>query len=95
MAERLCLGCMEKINDKYDVCPYCGYEDGTPPKEAYHIVPGTVLAGKYIVGRVIGYGGFGVTYIGYDGLLEKKIAIKEYLPSEFATRMPGQTEVTV
>lgn len=95
MAERLCLGCMEKINDKYDVCPYCGYEDGTPPKEAYHITPGTVLVGKYIVGRVIGYGGFGVTYIGYDGLLEKKIAIKEYLPSEFATRMPGQTEVTV
>ncbi len=95
MEEKVCLGCMEKINDKYDVCPYCGYEDGTPPKEAYHIVPGTVLAGKYIVGRVIGYGGFGVTYIGYDGLLEKKIAIKEYLPSEFATRMPGQTEVTV
>ena len=95
MEEKVCLGCMEKINDKYDVCPYCGYEDGTPPREACHIVPGTVLAGKYIVGRVIGYGGFGVTYIGYDGLLEKKIAIKEYLPSEFATRMPGQTEVTV
>lgn len=95
MAERLCLGCMEKINDKYTTCPYCGYVDGTPAKEAYHITPGTVLAGKYIVGRVIGYGGFGVTYIGYDGLLEKKIAIKEYLPSEFATRMPGQTEVTV
>ena len=95
MAERLCLGCMEKINDKYMTCPYCGYVDGTPAKEAYHIAPGNVLAGKYIVGRVIGYGGFGVTYIGYDGLLEKKIAIKEYLPSEFATRMPGQTEVTV
>lgn len=95
MAERLCLGCMEKINDKYDVCPYCGYEDGTPAKEAYHMTPGTVLSGKYIVGKVVGYGGFGVTYIGYDGLLEKKIAIKEYLPSEFATRMPGQPEVTV
>lgn len=95
MAERLCLGCMEKIKDKYEICPYCGYADGTPAKEAYHIAPGNVLAGKYIVGQVIGFGGFGVTYIGYDGLLEKKIAIKEYLPSEFATRMPGQTEVTV
>lgn len=95
MAERICLGCMEKIKDKYSECPYCGYIDGTPAKEVCHIVPGTVLAGKYIVGRVVGYGGFGVTYIGYDGLLEKKIAIKEYLPSEFATRMPGQTEVTV
>ena len=95
MAQRLCLGCMEKINDKYVECPYCGYIDGTPAKEACHIEPGNVLAGKYIVGRVIGFGGFGVTYVGYDGLLEKKIAIKEYLPSEFATRMPGQTEVTV
>lgn len=95
MAERLCLGCMEKINDKYIECPYCGYIDGIPAKEAYHMEPGSVLSGRYIVGRVVGYGGFGVTYIGYDGLLEKKIAIKEYLPSEFATRMPGQTEVTV
>lgn len=95
MADRICLGCMEKIKDIYDVCPYCGYVDGTPAKEAYHLTPGTVINGKYIVGQVIGYGGFGVTYIGYDGLLEKKIAIKEYLPSEFGTRMPGQTEVTI
>ena len=95
MAEKFCLGCMEKINDKYDVCPYCGYVDGTPAKEAYHMQPGSVLQGRYIVGRVIGYGGFGVTYIGYDPVFECKIAIKEYLPGEFATRCAGTNEVTV
>ena len=95
MSERICLGCMEKINDKYDVCPYCGYVDGTPAKEAYHMQPGSVLQGRYIVGRVIGYGGFGVTYIGYDPVFECKIAIKEYLPGEFATRCAGTNEVTV
>lgn len=76
------MGCMEHYNDKYDICPRCGYVDGTGPKEAYHLSPGTILQGKYIVGKVIGFGGFGVTYIGYNAILDKKIAIKEYLPGE-------------
>ena len=25
MADRLCMGCMEVYEDKYDICPYCGY----------------------------------------------------------------------
>lgn len=91
---RRCLGCMREYKEEYQVCPYCGYEVGTPPKEAYHMVPGTLLGGRYIVGQVLGFGGFGVTYIGYDTTLERKVAIKEYLPSEFSTRIPGQTEVT-
>lgn len=89
-----CLGCMSTFKDEYQVCPYCGYEVGTPPREAYHMVPGSRLAGRYEIGRVLGFGGFGVTYIGYDTILERKVAIKEYLPSEFSTRIPGQTEIT-
>ncbi|MDD3253287.1 MAG: PASTA domain-containing protein [Lachnospiraceae bacterium] len=91
----LCFGCMEEYEGDYDVCPYCGYVQGTPAKEAYHITPGVMLKGRYKVGRVLGSGGFGITYIGYDMILEKKVAIKEYLPTEFATRMPNQTMVTV
>lgn len=91
----VCLGCMEEYNEKYDKCPYCGYAQNTPALEAYHMQPGSVLQGKYIVGRVLGYGGFGVTYIGKDALLNKKVAIKEYLPGEFSTRIPGQTELTI
>ena len=85
--EKRCMGCMKTYSQEYDVCPHCGYVDGTPAKEAYHMEPGTVLHGKYIVGRVIGYGGFGVTYIGWDSVLEQVVAIKEYLPSEFATKI--------
>ena len=91
---RRCLGCMEEYNESYDICPYCGYEVNTPPREAYHMVPGTLLAGRYTIGQVLGFGGFGVTYIGYDTVLNRKVAIKEYLPSEFSTRIPGQTEIT-
>lgn len=71
-----CLGCMREYKDEYQVCPYCGYEVGTPPKEAYHMVPGTLLAGRYTVGQVLGFGGFGVTYIGYDNVLERKVALE-------------------
>lgn len=93
--EKLCMGCMELYADTSNVCPHCGYMEGTAPKEAYHLIPGTVLDGKYIVGRAIGYGGFGVTYIGYNAVLEQKVAIKEYLPGEFATRCAGTEEVTI
>lgn len=90
-----CMGCMEEINEKYNICPYCGYEVGTSAREAYHMPPGTVLQERYMVGKVIGYGGFGVTYIGLDMVLKKKVAVKEYLPGELSTRIPGQTKLTI
>lgn len=91
MPERICMGCMEKYNDKYSICPYCGYNSESSAQEPYHLTPGTVIGGKYIVGKAIGYGGFSVTYIGYDYSIDKKVAIKEYMPSEFATRSPGSS----
>lgn len=92
---KLCKGCMEKYNEDLRVCPHCGYEDGKPPENALHMIPGSLLADRYIVGKVMGYGGFGVTYIAWDGLLQTKVAIKEYLPSELSTRTLGETEVIV
>lgn len=95
MAQRLCMGCMAHYEDYDTICPYCGYNMDTPPEEPYHLLPGTVIGGKYIVGKAIGYGGFSVTYIGYDYSIDKKIAIKEFLPSEFATRTPGVAAVSI
>ncbi|NBH71189.1 PASTA domain-containing protein [Clostridiaceae bacterium] len=93
--ETLCLGCMQEYEGDFNVCPYCGYEQDAPAKEAYHITPGTIVKERYIVGRVLGFGGFGITYIGFDMTLQHKVAIKEYFPSEFATRMPQETMVRI
>ena len=90
-----CMGCMECYGEDFNVCPHCGYVEGTPADEAIHLEPGTLLHNRYVIGKVLGYGGFGVTYIGWDARLEQKVAIKEFLPSEFSTRMPGQSTVTV
>ncbi len=94
-SKHLCLGCMEEIGEGVDVCPHCGYDQNTPAKEPYHIAPGSILHNRYVVGKVLGYGGFGITYIGYDAVLKRKVAIKEYLPGDFCTRAPGQQTVSI
>ena len=90
-----CLGCMEEHEFQDSRCPNCGYIQDTEVERPLHMTPGLKLHGRFLVGRVLGYGGFGVTYIGWDLTLQQKVAIKEYLPSELATRMGGQTQVTV
>ena len=50
-----CMGCMEYYGDEFDICPHCGYIEGTPPEEAIHMEPGTLLHDRYIIGRVLGF----------------------------------------
>jgi tRNA A-37 threonylcarbamoyl transferase component Bud32/FtsZ-interacting cell division protein ZipA len=42
----------------------------------------------YVLERVLGQGGFGITYLARDTNLDQAVAIKEYLPVEVATRRP-------
>ena len=95
MTIRRCMGCMSTYEAIDEMCPFCGYIEGTPAKEAYHIKPGSLLHDRYTVGRAIGFGGFGITYIAWDNKLMQKVAIKEYMPSEYATRVPGNLTVTI
>ena len=82
---KICYGCMTMQN--VDMCPLCGYSRNEEPSPVY-LRPGTVLAKKYLIGKVIGHGGFGVTYLAYDTVLGIKLAVKEYLVQEYASRGP-------
>ena len=48
-----------------------------------------------MVGKVLGIGGFGITYLGYDMTLEIEVAIKEYMPSGLVTRHADRYNVTL
>ena len=92
---KLCMGCMEQIEDHLLTCPYCGFNETTLRQESYYLDPGTVIGGKYIVGRVLSYGGHTVSYLGMDAEKNRKVIVKEYLPSDFSTRSEGEKEVTI
>ena len=92
---KICMGCMAPFEEEFEICPFCGFVEGTKATVAFHMEPGSILRERYIIGKVLGFGDFGVTYIGWDAVLELKVAIKEYLPSEFSTRFPGQSQVII
>lgn len=54
--KKRCFNCMKEYEEQYEVCPHCGYVDGSPPAEAYHLAPGEILNHKYIVGTAIDSG---------------------------------------
>ena len=86
---------MKEYEEQYEVCPHCGYVDGSPPAEAYHLAPGEILNHKYIVGTTIDSGGFGIIYRAWDAQMEQVVAIKEYFPNGVVSRVPGQNDVIV
>lgn len=87
----LCMGCMARKGNAA-VCQQCGYFD-RPAENPQQLPPRTILENKYIIGRVLGQGGFGITYLGCDLELNKKLAIKEYFPVQISTR--AQDHLTV
>lgn len=71
------------------VCPHCGFDPRTLKAYVGILPPFTVLHERYLLGRVLGKGGFGVTYIAKDLCTNRVCAIKEYLPSEYSSRKDG------
>lgn len=69
------------------VCQKCGYREQQGTRSPLHRAPRSELAGgQYLLGRVLGHGGFGITYLGWDCRLERRVAVKEYFPAGVAMR---------
>lgn len=92
MASELCMNCFS-VKGSFEVCPYCGYEEGTPPAQPHYLTPGTILGNHFIVGTVIGVGGFGITYKCFDITLGVVVAVKEFYPVGLVNRSPGERRV--
>ena len=81
-----CGNCFREIRGK-TVCPFCGFDTAAAEgKYPVALKTGSILHGRYIIGRVLGQGGFGITYLAQDDRTKKLVAIKEYYPTEFAAR---------
>ena len=79
-----CVNCMEEI-EKYP-CLHCGFDAGAQLQPGYALPWNTILHGKFLVGKMLGQGGFGITYVGWDLSLDVKVAIKEFYPAGQVSR---------
>ena len=58
----ICPNCMSHLNEEDEFCSNCGYKKGAEDSTSTHALkPYTILQGKFLVGNVIGEGGFGIT----------------------------------
>lgn len=91
--KRFCENCFEEVTGA--VCKACGFNSEDNAPDPTMLAPGSVLQNRYVVGRVIGKGGFGITYLAYDALVGRKIAVKEYFPYGVAQRTATSADVSV
>jgi serine/threonine protein kinase len=89
----LCYGCFSK-KDYDGPCFKCNYHhEGKETPDQAHLKAGTVLNRRYIVGRLLGIGGFGITYIAFDPKLRVRLAIKEFYPRHISSRNKETGEI--
>ena len=85
--------------DKFQTCPLCNdYTESNLSEKNEQIgclTEGAVLGERYLVKKMIGIGGFGITYEGTDLPTNNNIAIKEYYPPNLVARNNGQNEIFI
>ncbi len=82
----MCYNCFRNLETDYQICPFCGFQIYGYVSSPRALVPETLLDNKYIVGKTLGEGGFGITYLAWDRNMKTKAAIKEYFPRALVAR---------
>lgn len=90
MSGRRCLTCMQPLTVDSGKCPRCGALVPCPPNPPECLQPGNLLGNRFLIGRVIGRGGYSIFYIVYDQRLQTARCIKEFFPKN-CRRMPDGT----
>jgi len=89
----ICPNCFSRSFE--GTCSTCGYSDDNDIGDSSSLGRYTYIAKKYLLGRTIGNGRFGITYTALDIASGKRVAIKEYFPKGIATRMTPSTAINV
>ena len=93
MKAQYCFSCMNELAGQVASCPYCHAVLPYRIKDPNDLPAGMVLKKRYLVGRSLGRGGFGATYIARDLKKDKILTIKEYFPEFACLRNPGSNFV--
>lgn len=90
--KNLCFSCMNDTGGE-EICPHCG-NSGIPERISYlALMPGTMLAERYYIGKCTRANSEGFTYIAFDTQNDDRCTVREFFPAELADR--GEDGITV
>ncbi|MCH5162500.1 MAG: serine/threonine protein kinase [Clostridiales bacterium] len=94
--KNICLYCFGDL-DGNRTCMSCHRKADDTPSPPHHLPQRTVLGtqNRYLIGKALGEGGFGITYLAWDLQQGIKVAVKEYFPSGYVTRVAGSNQVII
>ena len=91
----LCTNCMNGSTERY-ICPTCGKPaDWDTNRPAIALPAKYILGGQYYLGKVIGCGGFGITYLAWDTNYNRRVAVKELFPNKDVVRDRNGNNINV
>lgn len=92
---RRCMSCMSAIRED-GMCKHCGYDNNNvEPLKKRHLIPGTILKNRFLIGLSIKSNNVFTTYIAYDIEKKKRIYIDEILPAKITKRAVNKNNVIV
>ncbi len=91
MASKLCMNCFASYRPEVDgsFCPECSW-DNSKPQVAEGLGLQTVLASRYVVGRVRSMNSEGITYMALDRTTQKTVTVREFFPRPLTSRRQDQ-----
>lgn len=92
-SDNLCMSCMREIGNATK-CPHCGYYADSAQISPYLPVR-TVIANRYMAGKILEYNGEGATYIGWDLAEKKAVKIREFIPDNFTIRSSSNLNLQI
>lgn len=94
--KKICIYCLSGTL-RGGVCPYCGKTAAEETARAAASLPAryALCGGQYYLGRVLGSGGYGITYLARDMKHQHRVAVKEFFPRHLASRGVESARVQV
>ena len=87
LSNNMCPNCFHELSSGSAKCNKCGFDiAGYKERESALPTFTSLNNGQFLIGRMLGQGGFGITYKAMDVYQKKIVAIKEYMPSDYAER---------
>ena len=90
----LCASCFAEQTADSRICGACGYDADAVAENSGTLPVGMLLHDKYYIGKTLGRGGFGITYLAYNKSELQIAALKEYFPDSLSYRAPDAVTVS-